>query len=317
MSEIPLISSIQNFLTKPSFPRISLSIDESQLAVVSLRRRRGEFEPVHLSVLPLPAGLVRGDFTEPNVSDEATLAEHLERLVSDAGIRRLRRIALALPDGSARSQVLSLDSVPSGGSELAQVLSWKIERSFGCKPGDVRVTQKRLDSGKDHAHWLVTVVYNRVITQYERVFKRVGWQVGLVLPGYLAQAQWLIRARVKEDQVLLSLNDRGFVAMVVRGGKPILVRDVICNEMEREDEFYRLMIFYRDRMILKNDPLTPNRLLIVGPSAQHQRFQKTLADAVEAPVTVLNAGLLGLRLPARAPFPSFAAAAGLSTFAWA
>lgn len=317
MSENPLLSTLRHLLTTPAYPRTSISIDESRVAVVSLKRQRGEFEPVHLSVLGLPAGLVRADFSEANVSDEPALVEHLERLLADAGINRLRRLAVAVPGASARSHVISLDSVPSGAGELTQVLSWKIERSFGCKPADVRISQRRLDSAKDQSHWLVTVVHNRVIAQYESIFKRLGWNVGLVLPSYLAEAQWLLRSRSNQDAVLLSLNDRGFVAMVVRGGQPVLVRDVVCSETEREDEFHRLMIFYRDRILPQGALAAPSRLLVVGSAEQQQRFRKTLAEALESPVTVLDAGLVGLRLPARAPFPSFAAAAGLSTFAWA
>ncbi|MEP7270843.1 MAG: hypothetical protein ABI882_05035 [Acidobacteriota bacterium] len=316
MTGIPLLSNLGAFLAKPAFPRTSLSIAETELAIVSLKRRAGEFEPTRLAMLPLPDGLLNANFSEPNMSDESAMVEELERLVSDAEMGRLRRLAVALPEGAARSLVLTLETIPSSSTELAEVLAWKIERSFGCKPGDVRVTEKRLPT-KDQREWLVTVVYERVIAQYERVFKRLGWQVGLVLPAHLAEAEWLVRAGVNEDQVLLSLNERGFVAVVVRGRYPVLVREVTCPATEREDEFHRIMVFYRDRMNAKDAPVSLHRMLVVGPSEDHQRFRKTLAEALESPVTVLDAPGLGLRLPARAPFPSFAAAAGLCTFAWA
>ncbi len=320
MSGIPLLSSVGGLLTKPAFPRTSLSISETELAIVSLKRQGGEFEPTRLAMLPLPAGLVRADFSDPNISDESALVEEFERLVSDAEMGRLRRLAVALPEGSAHTQVLTLESVPANGSELAQVLTWKIERSFGCKPADVRVTEKRLAT-KGQGQWLVTVIYERVIAQYERVFKRLGWQVGLVMPSHLAEAQWLQRAGIAEDQVLLSLHDRGLVAIVVRGRYPVLVREVTCAASEREDEFYRIMTFYRDRIQTRDGanaaPVAVSRLLVVGPSEEHQRFRTTLGEALESPVTVLDAGGLGLRLPSRAPFQSFAAASGLCTFAWA
>jgi hypothetical protein len=40
--------------------------------------------------------------------------------------------------------------------------------------------------------------------------------VGLTLPDYLAEAKWLTRNRADGDQVLVSLNDRGFVVVIVR-----------------------------------------------------------------------------------------------------
>ena len=316
MSDLRVLSSLLGLLTSPTYPRTAISIDSSRLALVSLKKQRGEFDPRHLSTLEVPEGLVNPSFAEPNVTDEGELREALSRLVSDAGLKRVRRLAVALPDASARSHIISLDGQRPGTAELTQLLSWKVERTFGCRASEVRITHRMLASTRQESHWLATVVYNRVIKQYEHVFKQLGWQVGLVLPGYLAQAQWLFRSKSSEDQVLLSLNDLGFVAVVVRNGQPVLVREVTCHENEREDEFYRLMIFYRDRLMPQNASGN-SALLVVGPVELQQRFRKTLAEAMETPVTILDAATLGLRLPGRAPFASFAAAAGLSTYAFA
>lgn len=311
-----MISSLRNFLTTPSYPRTALSISELQLAIVSLKKQRGDFEPTRLAMLPLPAGLITPDFDERNISDEGVLAEELERLIDDSGIRRMRSLAVALPEGSARSLIVSIESAPSNPEEFSQVLGWKVERSLGCKTSDVRLMHRRL-RGRNGANWLVTVIHNTVIDQYERVFARLRWNVGLCIPQHLAEAQWLLRSDVREDQMMVSLNTRGFVAVVVRDREPILVREVICTESERQDEFHRLMTFYRDRLQADHSASMPNRLLVIGSSEEQQAFRRTLAGALETAVTPLDPAALGLRLPARAPFPAFAAAAGLSTFAFA
>lgn len=319
MPGVPILSKIWSHLTTPSYPRTSISISETHLALVTLKRQRGEFEPVRLASVRLPAGLVRADFAEPNLTDESALIVEFEKLAAEARMQRFRKLAVALPEGSARSMVVSLDSLPASAKELSQVLNWRIERSIGCKPAEVRIAQKRLDSSKGHFHWLVTVTHNRVIEQYERFFHALKGQVGLILPTHLAEAQWLLRAGLEDDQVMISLNDRGFVAVIVRNSQPILVRDVLCSDREREDEFHRLMIFYRDRLQPENGALKLNRLLVVGPAHEQQRFQRTLADALEAPVTVLDPGHLGFRLQRSktpAPFSTFAAAAGLATLGW-
>ena len=313
---MPGLTKVWGYLTAPSYPRTALSISETELVVVSLKRQRRQFEPTNLGTVRLPAGVIRADFNELNILDESKLGEQSEKLLAEAGISRLRRLAVALPEGSARSLIVSLDSVPAGRSELMQMLSWRVERSFGCKPGDVRITLKHLDFQKDQVHWLATVVRNHVINQYETFFKHFGLQVGLMLPAHLAQAQWLVRAGLAEDQVMLSLNDRGFVTVIVRGKQPVLVREVFCADAERDDEFYRLMIFYRDRMAAKNSTTNLSRLLVLGSADEQQRFRRVLANVLEAPVTILEPDLLGLRLPTPAPFSTLAAAAGLSTFSW-
>ena len=115
MADIPVLSNIKNLLTAPAFPRTAISIEEGRLALVSLKRRKGEFEPVHLSSLDLPSGVVTSSFSEPNLVDEAALLETLEQLVVDSGLKRLRRLAVAIPDTSARSHVISLDGTAPGG----------------------------------------------------------------------------------------------------------------------------------------------------------------------------------------------------------
>ena len=310
------LNKIWGYLAAPSYPRTALSISETELVLVSLKRQRRHFEPTHLAMVRLSAGVIRADFNELNIVDESQLAQQTEKLIAEAGVSRLRRLAVALPEGSVRSLIVSLDNVPAGRNELMQMLSWRVERSFGCKPGDVRITLKHLNVQKEQVHWLATVVRNHVIDQYETFFRQVGLQVGLVLPAHLAQAQWLLRAGVAEDQVMLSLNDRGFVAVIVRGNQPVLVREVFCADAERDDEFYRLMIFYRDRMAAKNSSANLSRLLVLGSADEQERFRRVLANVLEAPVTILEPGLLGLHLPTPANFSTFAAAAGLSTFSW-
>ena len=68
------------FLLDPVYPSLSLSITESHLVLLSLRYERGEFEPKHVAVLPLPAGLITADFVRPNIADEGQFRQLLERL---------------------------------------------------------------------------------------------------------------------------------------------------------------------------------------------------------------------------------------------
>lgn len=315
MSRIPVLSSFWNYLTAPKLPRTAISISETELALVTLGRTRRGFEPQHLAVERLEAGLIRASATEPNISDIDALVRHAERLQS--GVKRLRRIAAALPEGSVRSLVLSFDGIPAGRNELQQMLEWKIERSIGCSPRDMRLSYRRLSTSKDQAHFLATVVHRQVIEQYEEFFRRMGWQAGLILPAHLAEAQWLLRAGEAEDQVLLSLNDRGFVAVITRGEEPILIREVFCQPHEREDEFHRIMIYYRDRMTSPGSPASIRRALVLGTPEEQQRFRQTLVEALESPVAILEPTHLGIRAEAGAAFPTYAAAAGLSTLGWA
>lgn len=316
MQKIPVLSGLWNFLTAPDLPRTALSISETHLSIVTLKRNRGEFEARNLGVLRLPDGLVEASFTEPNITNEASLIEYLTKTANQAGINRPRSLSVALPTGSARSQVVTLDSNPHSRAELEQLLEWKVERAFGQKFFDLKTSHSRLSDFHGRPQWLVTAIHHRVLEQYERIFKQLRWPVGLILPQHLGEAQWLMRQKLNDDQVIVSLNDHGFSAVIVRNDQPIMVREIECSPEEREDEFFRLIIFYRDRLLPENEPIKLSRILTLGTMADQRRFREVVTSALENHAIALDAQQIGLKVDPNAPFSHFAAAGGLATMAW-
>jgi Tfp pilus assembly PilM family ATPase len=316
MRQIPILSGFFNYLTAPDLPRTSLSISETHLALITLKRSGGQFEPRNLGVAPLPDGIVQASFTEPNVSDEPALVNHLSRTASQAGMKRVRALSVSLPSGSARSLVVTLDETPASRAELAQVLEWKVERGMGQRFSEMRVNYTRLSDLNGHPQYLISAASERVVAQYERIFKQMGWQAGMITPRHIGEAQWLIRQDLEDDQVVVSINGRGFDAVIVRGREPLLVREVECAPEERENEFYRLMVFYRDRLAPAGSDAPISRVLAIGGVAEQRHFRDVLSSAMERHAVALDPQQIGLRVDPNAPFNHFAAAGGLATMAW-
>jgi hypothetical protein len=316
MANLPLLSGLWRYLTVPSWPNTALSITETHLALTRLRRARGEFEPRHLGVLRLPAGLIKAHFTDLNITNASHLAERLSEVAVQADLRRLRKLTLSLPAGSARSLTFQLEAVPDDRDELKQMVEWKIERTVGVPISDLRVSYDRLSDFNGRSQWLATVAHQRVIEQYESVLQQLHWQAGLVLPQALGEAQWLLRSEIKEDQVLISTRDNGFDAVFIRNGEPMLVREVICAPEECEDEFFRLLVFYRDRLTPESGPLSLARLLTLGTPSEQRRFRDVVQAALDQSAVSLDAMQIGLRVETQAPFREVAGVTGLATMAW-
>ncbi|MBI1763474.1 MAG: hypothetical protein HYR56_18770 [Acidobacteria bacterium] len=316
MANIPIFSSLWKALTAPAWPRTAVALTETHVAMTTLRRRSGEFEPVNLGVTRLPKGLIQASFTELNITNEADLLDKLRETATQAGQRRARRVAVTLPSGSARSLVFTLDTLPQSRRELEQMIAWKIERSVGSKLSELRIDHQRLSDFNGRSFWLASAVHERVAEQYERVFSQLGWKAGLLLPQALGEAQWLLRTGFSDDQALVSLNENGFDAVITRGDEPILVREVVCTPEEREDEFYRLLVFYRDRLMPESGPTTLTRMLTLGTAYEQKRFREVLASALENSAISLDPTQVGLRVEPSAAFKDFAAAAGVATLAW-
>ena len=98
------------------------------------------------------------------------------------------------------------------------------------------------------ARYFATAVKLGVIDEYETIFEMLGWQAGLILPRAVSEAGWLFDKNNKSDSLLISAQPDGFVALILRGDEPTVVRSVTCTETERDDEIYRLLMFYRDRL---------------------------------------------------------------------
>ncbi len=316
MKSLPILSKVVSLLLTPSFPARSLSITESQLVLLVLRQQKGEFEPRQAGFVPLPSGLVTAGFDQPNINDESRFLDLLQRVADQADIRKMGSLSVALPTGSARSLVIALDSTPSSKTEMAQLVDWKIERATGYSIGDLMVSRQRLTDQNGSPHWLVGVVHQQVLAQYERLFRQLGWRAGLISPQNLGAVNWLLRSDVPDDQILVSVNGQGFDVIFVRGQEPIMVREVECPAEEVENEFYRLMVYYRDRLVPAGEVPNLSRILTIGTVADQQRFRELVSTALDRSIISLNASQLGLRLDPGMSFQQVAVAAGLSAMAW-
>ena len=304
------------FLLDPVYPSLSLSITESHLVLLSLRYERGEFEPKHVAVLPLPAGLITADFVRPNIADEGQFRQLLERLPVEAGLKKMGRLSVSLPSMSGRSYVISLESGQRSRSEEAELLDWKIERTSGYPTVDLRVSRRSLPAVGGRPHWLVSLAHRTVLTQYESLFAQLGWHAGLIVPRHLAELFWLTRANVEGDQMLVTPTPRGFEVVLLHGSDPLLIREIDCSLDEVENEFHRLIVFYRDRLLPGGGSPALFRLLVTGSSADQQRYRDLAVSALEQPVVSLTPAQLGLRLDPGMTFSQVVAAAGLATCAW-
>jgi hypothetical protein len=224
---------------------------------------------------------------------------------------------LSLPADTARTVVLTLESQAQSGSELQDILTWKMERGFGTTLDELSISKERLQKdaqGRDR--YLVVAVNRSVLAEYESVINSINWRVGLVLPRQLGESRWLMRnGGVEGDSLLVSGADHGFTAVFLRGKHPLIVRTVTCNNDECEDEFYRLLLFYRDRIpSTENEGSQLSRMMVIGQSLPKERAGSIVRETMGVNLTPLEAEDLGLTLPGRdLSFDVVAAPAGLAT----
>lgn len=312
-----------NKLIAPRFPATAIGLEAGSASVVQLeRRRRGGFALKRAATISLPDELVRSSFDEQNVTNTGELADALAELVTSAGLMKQRRWSVALPEVSARTTILTMETAAGSRREQEEVLRWKTERGFGLPLEELRVSREKLPpDAQGRARYIVTAVRLAVLAEYESVFASLGWRAGLILPRHLSEARWLIKGRRPGDSLLVSSHAEGFTAVMLRGERPIIVRTILCEPEDRANELYRLLLFYRDRIAAPSqapETYTIERLLVVGENGfTPERVQEVIDETLGVRLAALRPEDVGLSLPTgEIGFNSVAAPAGLATLAW-
>jgi hypothetical protein len=188
---------------------------------------------------------------------------------------------------------------------------------------ELRIAHERL--GADAAgrgRYIAVAARLSVLAEYETVFAALGWRTGLVLPRHVAEMQWLEKRgnAGRGDSLLVSSHTEGFTAVIVRGSQPLAVRAIVCDPEDRDDELYRLLLFYRDRLAAPDEAVevySIERLLALGEGLQREHVGELVNETLGVTLASMDAADVGLTLPAtELSFDAIAAPAGLATMAW-
>lgn len=314
-------------LINPQLPMAAIGLEKGNASAVLLQRQRKQFSLRRAATMLLPAGLLRPSFDESNISNAGEMTDALAELAESAGLLRQNRWSVALPEAATRVVILTLEGTTASRGELEEVLRWKTERGFGAPYDELRVSRERLlPDASGRTRYLAVGMRLDVLAEYESVFASLGWTTGLILPRHAGEERWLIHSENGNpkygDALLISSHAEGFTAVITHGTQPLIVRSVLCDEEDRMDELYRLLLFYRDRV---QGAETTGRLeeaieryLVVGTGAKFDKLNEIIEETLGMPARALAAGDVGLLLPTNdLTFDSIAAPAGLATLAWA
>ncbi|MEP7213290.1 MAG: hypothetical protein ABI791_09460 [Acidobacteriota bacterium] len=306
-----------SILTEPSFPKAAIGIEQKAVTALALQREgKGRYGIERAATVEVPVNLITPGFVERNIASAAEFRVILEDAVATAGLIKRRNWSVTLPSNTARSAILVLDSDTSG-AKLDEVLDWKAEQSFGVPAGEMRITRQKIaDSSEGRPRWFATAIKLSVIDEYETVFEGLGWKAGLILPKAVGETRWLMGEKDAPDSMLISEQNDGFTAMLIRNNEPAVVRSVTCSPGEIDDEIYRLLMFYHDRFAADSTSVL-EKLLVIGKSFVPARIREISADALGHALDTMRPEDIGLNLPAGAfTLDDVAAPAGLASYGY-
>lgn len=305
-------------LINPNFPHAAVGLRRESVSVVDLQKQNRQFALRRAATIELPANILQPDFFETNILDPNEVLSTIREVVNSAGLNSQKKWSVSLPADAARIAVLSLETAPKTRAERHDVLNWKAERAFGAKANEMRLAfQPLAPDERGRMRFFTVAVQLNVLAEYEDLFDALGWQAGLVLPRHVSEANWLmLPTKTSGDAMMVSLQADGFTALLLRGSEPAVVRSVICEAAEREDELYRLLLFYRDRFETENSGASLQQILFIGNDFESSRVQEIAQETLGYNLQILGQREIGLNLPAEIRFEDVAAPAGLASLAW-
>lgn len=317
-------------LLAPSYPSTASGLESDRATVVQLERERRSYRLRRAATIALPKGVLQPGFAVANIPEPRDLGDALVALAGSAGLGRQKRWSVTLPAETTRSSILTLETAPASGGEQEEMLNWKIERAFGFPRDELRVSRESLPSDSaGRSRYLATAVNRAVLAEYEAVFDSLNWQAGLVTSRHAGEGNWLAGrsavGRREIDSLLVSSHESGFTAIVMRGSVPLLVRSVTCDPEDRNDELFRVLLFYRDRLASdagengNGDALAYNleRLMVTGPGFSPADVSMLIDETLGTHVVPAGAEDVGLAIPpGDLEFDDLVAPAGLAALAW-
>jgi hypothetical protein len=182
----------------------------------------------------------------------------------------------------------------------------------------MRITRSKIaPDASGRLRYFATAVKLSVVDEYETLFERMKWRAGLILPRAVSEASWLIDRKKQTDSLLISSQVGGFTALLLRGDEPNVVRSVTCTASERDDEIYRLLMFYRDRFGESSSENFLEKFLIVGRDFAPAKIREIASEALGRTPDILRPEDVGLNLPVQdLSFDDLAAPAGLAAMGW-
>lgn len=301
-------------LSKPNFPNSAIGLERSSVTAIALQRQgRGQFGVKQAATVQIPAGVLDPSFFDANIVNTREFASCIYDAVQNAGLMGQKRWSIALPSSAARTAILTLDAEPVAKKEFEEIIDWKAEQSFGSPAAELRVLRKKISPSRDgRTRYFTAAVKLAVIDEYETVFEDLGWKAGLILPRALGEANWLSGGASNSDSLLISSQPDGFTALLLRGDDPYVVRSVTCLPNEIDDEIYRLLMFYNDRVSTDSGGYL-EKMLLVGADLVPNKILEIASEALGRTLRILRPEDVGLILPnAGFNFDEIAAPAGLA-----
>ena len=232
-------------------PDAAIEIAADRVSVAVAAERGGGLAVQAYAVEPLPAGAVVASLTSSNIHDRAAVVSALRSALNRAGIRP-RRVALVIPDLSAKVSLVRFDTLPAKREDLDQLVRWQIKKASPFPLEEALVTSTPGARGADgSAEFLIVTARRDVVAEYEAVCDELKIYPGLVDLATLSVVNLFLGGAEVPDRDWLVVHLRpDYTSIVIMRGEHVIF---FRNRPEGDDAsiadlVHQTAMYYQDRL---------------------------------------------------------------------
>ncbi|HEY5934291.1 MAG TPA: pilus assembly protein PilM [Kofleriaceae bacterium] len=230
---------------------MAIEIAPSHVTVLALSESGSEASIAGYAIEPLAAGVVTAALNAPNVHDHAALAAAIKTALQKVAARA-RRVALVVPDTSAKVSLVRFDKVPAKAQDLDQLIHWQVKKAAPFRVEDAQVSWVpgvAIDGGG--REFVVSMARRDVIQSFERACEAAGVHAGLIdIASFsIINAQLAATGPSASDWLLVHIASDYATLAVVRGSDLIFFRNrTLGAEGELADLVHQTAMYHEDRL---------------------------------------------------------------------
>ncbi len=148
-------------------------------------KKRNKFSITQLSDIKMPVQTLKPSFKQENIINLESFHDCLEKTCREI---KMKKIGVALPDSCVKVLVKTYKVLPKDISKIDEMVSWDISSSLKLSASELRIGWQKMGKNSENLHVLLIVLgMEKIIAQYEQVFKAVGVLPLMLTPAGLNQ----------------------------------------------------------------------------------------------------------------------------------
>jgi type IV pilus assembly protein PilM len=243
------MSLLSSWLASPP-PDAAVEIAPSWVSAASLAHRGNAMAVQAYAVEPLPESAVTAALAAHNITNRAVVASAVRAVLDRLGSKP-QRIALVIPDVSAKVSLLKFDQIPPRRDDLDQLVRWQVRKSAPFAIDDACVTYTPGARNGTGGELVVVVARRDIVQEYEDVCADAGVYAGLVDLSTFSVLNLLLASPQVPDGDWLAVHMRPEYTSIaiVRGRDLIFFRNRPEGDEESlADVVHQTAMYYQDRL---------------------------------------------------------------------